>query len=149
GSRGSFSGQSLARMQGNHLDLRKMPQARERVMKNTRGHIRHLFGLALALTGFFVWLAWPNHLILLPDHLWPATGSGDPDAREMLPAQAEQDPRRFDQPDEALAFYRLKRLPVGGTDLPVERYLAAREKMRAMPLHATSEQTSLSAPSAL
>ncbi|HEX7182866.1 MAG TPA: hypothetical protein VF756_13565, partial [Thermoanaerobaculia bacterium] len=44
---------------------------------------------------------------------------------------------RYDQPDEAQEFYRLKRAPVGRTAIPVERYLKALERMERMPQHST------------
>ena len=46
---------------------------------------------------------------------------------------------RYDQPREAAEFYRLKRLPTGETELPVERYEAAREHMQQMPQYSTVE----------
>ncbi|MGE0131649.1 MAG: Ig-like domain-containing protein [Blastocatellales bacterium] len=47
------------------------------------------------------------------------------------------DPLRYDQPGEAAEFYRLKRLPEGETEIPVERYFEAREQMRQMPRYST------------
>lgn len=44
----------------------------------------------------------------------------------------------YDQPGEAAEFYRLKRLPEGETELPVERYFTAREYMRLMPRYSTA-----------
>ncbi len=44
----------------------------------------------------------------------------------------------YDQPGEAAEFYRLKRLPEGETEMPVERYFAAREQMRLMPRYSTA-----------
>src|SRR5207248_8579288 len=45
----------------------------------------------------------------------------------------------YDQPGEAARFYSLKRLPQGETEIPVERYLTAREQMREMPQYSTAE----------
>jgi uncharacterized protein (TIGR03437 family) len=55
---------------------------------------------------------------------------------------------RYDQPQEAAAFHRMKRVPVGEDELPVERYLTAQEHLRQMPRYASALQTSLSAPPA-
>ena len=46
---------------------------------------------------------------------------------------------QLDKPDEAAEFFRLKRLPEGETEIPVEKYLAAREQMNEMPQYATAE----------
>jgi uncharacterized protein (TIGR03437 family) len=42
-----------------------------------------------------------------------------------------------DEPDEAMKYYRQKRLPEGETELPIERYLEAKEQMDAMPQYST------------
>ncbi len=47
-------------------------------------------------------------------------------------------PERYDQPREAAEFFRLKRLPEGETELPVEKYFEAQEQMRLMPQFSTS-----------
>jgi hypothetical protein len=39
----------------------------------------------------------------------------------------------------SIEFYRLKRLPEGETQIPVERYFAAREQMQLMPRYSTRE----------
>jgi uncharacterized protein (TIGR03437 family) len=63
-------------------------------------------------------------------------------------ARAEQSPRRpdrasgegrYDQPREAVDFYRRKRLPAGETELPIDRYFAAIEAMRGMPQYSSLE----------
>ncbi|HTO12128.1 MAG TPA: hypothetical protein VMQ51_11190, partial [Candidatus Binatia bacterium] len=46
--------------------------------------------------------------------------------------------KRQDQPNERQEFFALKRRAPGEQDLPVERYLQAREHMRLMPLHSTA-----------
>lgn len=43
----------------------------------------------------------------------------------------------YDQPGEAIEFYRLKRLPEGETDIPIERYFSAQAQMQAMPQYST------------
>ncbi|MCG3162642.1 MAG: hypothetical protein JMDDDDMK_03935 [Acidobacteria bacterium] len=44
---------------------------------------------------------------------------------------------RYDQPGEAAEFYRQKRLAEGETELPVEKYVAAMERMRDLPVYST------------
>lgn len=44
----------------------------------------------------------------------------------------EKEMDRFDQPREALEWYLQKRLPKGARELPVERYFAAKEKIKHM-----------------
>ncbi len=51
--------------------------------------------------------------------------------------EREKGPKRYDQPREAAEFYRLKRLPTGATEIPVERYLDALEQMRKMPQYSS------------
>ncbi len=46
---------------------------------------------------------------------------------------------RFDKPDEAMEYYLQQRLPAGETQLPVERYFEAREKIRQMGQYSTAE----------
>ena len=58
---------------------------------------------------------------------------------------AESEPKRFDEPDEALEFYRLKRVPGGKGPIPVKRYFAAMEHIKGMPQHFPG-QRQLSAP---
>lgn len=50
------------------------------------------------------------------------------------------------QLNEAIEFYRLKRLPEGETQIPIERYFAAREQMQFMPRHSTSQNRLLPSP---
>ena len=47
-------------------------------------------------------------------------------------AEAEREGKRYDQPDEAAEYYRLKRAPRQGQGIPVERYARAREQMKQM-----------------
>ncbi|MGH9802500.1 MAG: WD40/YVTN/BNR-like repeat-containing protein, partial [Blastocatellia bacterium] len=42
---------------------------------------------------------------------------------------------RYDKPNEALEFFRLKRLATGETEIPVEKYLEAYRQMELMPQH--------------
>jgi uncharacterized protein (TIGR03437 family) len=49
-----------------------------------------------------------------------------------------QAPLRYDEPDEAARFYLQKRVPLGETALPVERYFSARQQADAMPQYATA-----------
>src|SRR2546425_664102 len=46
--------------------------------------------------------------------------------------------KRQDQPNERQEFFAAKRLPPGETQIPVEKYLQAREQMKLMPLHSTA-----------
>jgi uncharacterized protein (TIGR03437 family) len=46
---------------------------------------------------------------------------------------------RYDQPREAAEFYKLKRVPVGETEIPVEKYLQAKEQMREMRQYSSAE----------
>lgn len=46
---------------------------------------------------------------------------------------------RYDEPDKALEYYRLKRLPAGEKEIPVEKYLAAKAQMEAMPQYSTAQ----------
>jgi uncharacterized protein (TIGR03437 family) len=51
--------------------------------------------------------------------------------------QEQSERERYDQPGEAAQFYRIKRLPEGETELPIERYLEAQEQMRDLPVYST------------
>ncbi len=57
--------------------------------------------------------------------------------RAELIEKASRKSEAYDQPGEAAEFYRLKRLPEGETEIPVERYFAAREQMRLMPQYSS------------
>jgi len=59
---------------------------------------------------------------------------------EILPELEQRRKREepTDEPEEAIRFYLSKRLPEGETDLPVERYLAAKEQMELMPQYSTA-----------
>jgi len=52
----------------------------------------------------------------------------------------------FDSPDEALQYYLQRRIPYGATSLPVERYLAAGEQMKKMPVYSTATNSFASSP---
>ena len=54
-------------------------------------------------------------------------------------------PERYDSPREAAEFFRLKRLPEGATELPIEKYFEAQEQMRLMPQYSTAEDRLLPA----
>ncbi len=45
----------------------------------------------------------------------------------------------YDQPDEAIDYYRRKRLPPGEQEIPVEKYLVAKAQMDAMPQYSTAQ----------
>src|ERR1044072_5324072 len=56
----------------------------------------------------------------------------NPRAAALFKGEADLDGERFDQPREALEYYLQKRLPKGEKVLPVERYFAAKEKIKHM-----------------
>lgn len=56
-----------------------------------------------------------------------------------LTEEIERKPVPYDLSGEAIEFYRLKRLPEGETQIPVERYFAARQQMRFMPRYSTNQ----------
>jgi sugar lactone lactonase YvrE len=66
-----------------------------------------------------------------------ADPSRDQDLPRLLPG-LEREGERFDQPAEAAEFFWKKRVPVGETELPVERYFVARETVRRMPRYSTA-----------
>jgi uncharacterized protein (TIGR03437 family) len=53
------------------------------------------------------------------------------------PDDEKRERKRYDQPGEAAEFYRVKRLPEGKTEIPVERYLDALERIRDFPVFST------------
>ncbi len=58
-------------------------------------------------------------------------------------------PAAYDSPREAAEFFRLKRLPEGATELPIEKYFEAQEQMRLMPQYSTAENRMLPARAAM
>ncbi len=54
------------------------------------------------------------------------------------PLPLEEETERYDEPDKAAEYFRLKRLPRGETEIPVEKYLTAREHMNRMPRFSTA-----------
>jgi len=85
---------------------------------------------ALALTGIVV-------IACLP-----AVRSGT--GREGRGEGADRERLRYDKPREAQQFHALKRAPVGETAVPVERYLVAKQQMRAMSVFSTRSNRFLS-----
>ena len=57
----------------------------------------------------------------------------------------EKEMDRFDQPREAIEFYLQKRLPRGERELPVERYFAAKEKIKHMKRFSTAKNKNMAA----
>ena len=47
--------------------------------------------------------------------------------------------QRYDQPAEAAEYYRLRRLPAGEQEIPVEKYLTAKVNMDAMPQYSSAQ----------
>jgi hypothetical protein len=56
----------------------------------------------------------------------------NPRAAALFKGETDLDGERFDQPREALEWYLQKRLPKGEKQLPIERYFAAKEKIKQM-----------------
>ena len=65
------------------------------------------------------------------------TTAGEKVVPELL-EKAVRKIQAYDQPGEAAEFYRLKRLPEGETEIPVDRYFVAREHMRLMPQYSSA-----------
>jgi uncharacterized protein (TIGR03437 family) len=57
------------------------------------------------------------------------------------PERAEARP--YDEPDRAMEFYRLKRLPEGEAEIPIERYFEAKELADRMPQYSTVLERSM------
>ncbi len=57
--------------------------------------------------------------------------------------KADRDKERFDQPKEAVEWYLQKRLPKGEKQLPIERYFAAKEKIKQMKRFSTKQNKNL------
>jgi hypothetical protein len=80
----------------------------------------------------------------------PAAAGG---ARHALPralrAKMAEPLRRYDRPDEAQEYYRMKRAPLGQKAVPTERYLVALAKMRTMAQHSTPRGAVLPSRAAL
>ena len=56
----------------------------------------------------------------------------NPRAAAIFKGESDLDGERFDQPREALEYYLQKRLPKGEKQLPIERYFAAKDKIKKM-----------------
>src|SRR5215216_7076517 len=57
--------------------------------------------------------------------------------------EPDSDLERFDQPREAIEWYLQKRLPKGEKQLPVERYFAAKEKIKNMKRFSSARNKNL------
>ncbi|HQR32233.1 MAG TPA: hypothetical protein PLK30_05820, partial [Blastocatellia bacterium] len=55
--------------------------------------------------------------------------------KRLKEKRAELEESRYDKPNEALEFFRLKRLAAGQTEIPTEKYLLAYRQMELMPRH--------------
>lgn len=64
---------------------------------------------------------------------------------EILPEfeRAKKIAEPNDEPEESMQFYISKRLPEGETQLPVERYLVAKDQMELMPQYSTVRRAAL------
>lgn len=58
--------------------------------------------------------------------------------RALTDASAAVESRAYDEPDRAAEHYLRKRLPLGASELPVERYFDALQHMRDMPQYSLS-----------
>lgn len=67
----------------------------------------------------------------------------NPRLASLFKPEAEGEMDRFDQPREALEWYLQKRLPKGEKQLPVERYFAAKEKIKRMKRFSTARNKNL------
>lgn len=56
--------------------------------------------------------------------------------------EERREKKRYDQPAEAAKYYRLKRLPEGEKEIPVEKYFTAKAQMEAMPQYSTAQNRS-------
>ena len=54
----------------------------------------------------------------------------NPRLASLFKGEADEEMDRFDQPREALEWYLKKRLPKGEKQLPIERYFAAKDKIK-------------------
>lgn len=68
----------------------------------------------------------------------------NPRLAALFNGEEEGDIERFDQPREAIEWYLQKRLPKGEKHLPVERYFAAKEKIKRMKRFSTARNKNLS-----
>src|SRR5207247_2572759 len=69
--------------------------------------------------------------------------------RGLRPGDFREEGEHFDEPEEAAELFRLKRLPEGETEVPVEKYFAAREQMNQMSQYSTAENRLLPSCQAL
>src|SRR5215216_1586383 len=60
--------------------------------------------------------------------------------------EPDSDVERFDQPREAIEWYLQKRLPKGEKQLPIERYFAAKEKIKRMKRFSSARNKNLPSP---
>ena len=67
----------------------------------------------------------------------------NPRAAAIFKGETDLDAERFDQPREAMEWYLQKRLPKGEKDLPIERYFAAKEKIKHMKRFSSAKGKSL------
>jgi hypothetical protein len=67
----------------------------------------------------------------------------NPRAAAIFKGESDLDGERFDQPREALEYYLQKRLPKGEKQLPIERYFAAKEKIKQMKRFSTAKGKNL------
>ncbi|HKG79518.1 MAG TPA: hypothetical protein VKA78_08865, partial [Pyrinomonadaceae bacterium] len=67
----------------------------------------------------------------------------NPRFASLFTSEKEEDVERSDKPREAVEWYLQKRLPKGEKQLPIERYFAAKEKIKHMKRFSTSRNKNL------
>jgi len=67
----------------------------------------------------------------------------NPRLASLFKSEPDGDVERTDQPREAIEWYLQKRLPKGEKQLPIERYFAAKEKIKHMKRFSTSRNKNL------
>ena len=69
-----------------------------------------------------------------------------PPARRSAAVPAAPAPVAFDDPDGAAEYHRLMRVPPGESQIPIERYLSARDRIRRMPVYSTARRSFTDGP---
>ena len=67
----------------------------------------------------------------------------NPRLASLFKGESEEEVLRSDQPREAIEWYLQKRLPKGEKQLPIERYFAAKEKIKQMKRFSTANNKNL------
>jgi hypothetical protein len=102
--------------------------------------------LAIGLSDAKLWLhnfsTWQANAVELSVSRKQTIKTTNPTSREKQNSRRagkkEVKDLRFDQPGEAAEFFRLKRLPAGAKELPLEHYAGARTQMQRMRSYSTA-----------